>query len=427
MPRVDLLIHSAAQVPTCASPTGARRGPALADSGLIAHGAVALSDGVIVAVGPSDELRAGYAAHREIDASGKVICPGFVDCHTHLVFAGSRVDEFERKLAGASYLEILAAGGGILRTMTATRAAPFNHLLAAARSRLDAMLRLGTTTVEIKTGYGLDMDSELTLLRVIGGLAQSHVCDMIPTFLAAHALPPEFSRDSDGYIDLVVEEMLPAAAAWYEQSVFASHQTPFCCDVFCEANAFSLTQARRVLTAGQCCGLSAKIHADEFVNLGGATLAVELGALSADHLDVIPVAEIELLAHSSTTAVLLPAVNFHLRSSHYAPGRALIDAGAVVALATDFNPGSAPCPSLPLVMALACRQMGFSPAEALNACTINAAHALGLGDRLGSLEAGKQADLLILNAPDYRELAYWFGANLVETVVKRGKIVVERA
>ncbi len=426
MPRVDLLIHSAAQVATCASPSGAKRGAALGDVGLIAQGAVALSDGVIVAVGPSDELRAGFAAHQEIDASGKVVCPGFVDCHTHLVFAGSRVDEFEKKLAGVSYLEILAGGGGILHTMTATRSAPFSHLLAAGRSRLDAMLRLGTTTVEIKTGYGLDADSELTLLHVIAGLAQSHVCDIAPTFLAAHALPPEFTGDPEGYISLVVEEMLPAAAAWYAHSPFARHKTPFCCDVFCEANAFSLSQARRVLMAGQRWGLTPKIHADEFVNLGGAALAVELGALSADHLDVIPPTEIELLAHSPTAAVLLPAVNFHLRSSHYAPGRALVDAGAVVALATDLNPGSAPCPSLPLVMALACRQMGFSPAEALNACTINAAHALGMGERLGSLEAGKQADLLILDAPDYREMAYWLGMNLVQTVVKRGRIVVER-
>lgn len=423
MPRVDLLIHSASQVVTCASPSGPKRGLALADSGVIAHGAVAISDGVIVAVGDSDELRAGYSAHEQIDASGKTICPGFVDCHTHLVFGGNRVAEFELKLAGASYIQILAAGGGILSTMTATRAAPFTHLVADGRARLDAMLRLGTTTVEIKTGYGLDSTTELELLRVIDALAHSHLCDLIPTFLPAHATPPEFAGDADGYINLVIEEMLPAAATWYAQSQLAARRSPFFCDIFCEANVFSLEQARRVLTAGQAWGMAPKIHADEFVSLGGATLAVELDAASADHLDVTPPDEIAALAGSDTLAVLLPAVNFHLGSHHYADARAFIDAGASVALASDFNPGSAPCLSLPFVMALACRMQKLRPAEALNACTINAAHAIGLGERIGSLEAGKQADLLILDAADYRELVYWLGTNLVEGVVKRGRLV----
>ncbi|RME65093.1 MAG: imidazolonepropionase [Caldilineae bacterium] len=420
---VDLLIHSAAQVVTCASSGGPKRGEALAQAEIIPDGAVAIADGVIVQVGPSAALRRTCQAREAVDARGKVVCPGFVDPHTHVVYAGDRVNEFEMRLRGASYMEILAAGGGILSTTRATRAASVDELVAASQPRLDAMLAQGTTTVEAKTGYGLEPASELKMLQAIAMLDQIHPVDLIPTFLGAHAVPPEFEGDADAYVALVTEEMLPQAAAWYADSLFAARQTPFFCDVFCEAGVFDREQSARVLRAGQRLGLLPKLHADEFENLGGVSLAVELGAVSVDHLDVTPAAEAARLAESDTVGVVLPAVNFHLGSHHFADARGLVDAGVALALATDINPGSAPCPSMPLVMALACRYQGLLPAEALHAATINAAYAIGLGDRIGSLEPGKQADLLIIDAPDYRHLAYQFGGNLVAQVIKRGRLV----
>lgn len=417
---VDLLLVNAAQVVTCAGP-GPKRGVALSDVGVIERGAVAVDDGRIAAVGPTAELQSRFRGRVHLDVAGKIICPGFVDCHTHLVFAGDRVDEFERKLAGASYQELLAAGGGILSTMRATRAAALDELVALGRRRLHAMARLGTTTVEIKSGYGLDIAGELKILAAIEQLAAAAPQDIVPTFLGAHALPPEFIGDPDGYIALVCEEMLPAVAAWRNDSFFNALGVPVFNDVFCEKGVFDLAQSRRVLETGLKIGLRPKIHADEFVSLGGARLAVELGAISADHLDATPPEEMATLAASQTIAVLLPGVNFHLGSHHFAQARRWVEAGAAVALATDFNPGSAPILSLPLVMAIACRYQRLAPAEALNAVTLNAAHALGLGDRLGSLEVGKQADLLVVDAPDYRHLAYWLGDNLVAAVIKAGK------
>lgn len=417
---VDLLLVNAAQVVTCAGP-GPKRGAALADVGVIEGGAVAVADGRIVAVGPTAELQSRFRGRVHLDVAGKILCPGFVDCHTHLVFAGDRVDEFERKLAGASYQELLAAGGGILSTMRATRAASLDELVALGRRRLHAMARLGATTVEIKSGYGLDTAGELKILAAIEQLAVAAPQDIVPTFLGAHALPPEFIGDPDGYIALVCEEMLPAVAAWRNDSLFNALGVPVFNDVFCEQGVFDLAQSRRVLEAGLKIGLRPKIHADEFVSLGGARLAVELGAISADHLDATPPEEMTMLAASQTIAVLLPGVNFHLGSRHFARARRWVEAGAAIALATDFNPGSAPILSLPLVMAIACRYQRLTPAEALNAITLNAAHALGLGDRLGSLEVGKQADLLIVDAPDYRHLAYWLGDNPVAAVFKAGK------
>ncbi len=418
---VDLLIHSAAQVVTCAG--GPKRGAALGDAGVIADGAVAVDGGLIVAAGPSAELRARYRGRRELDATGKVICPGFVDCHTHLVFGGERVAEFERKLAGVTYQELLAAGGGILSTMRATRAASLEELVATGMQRLRAMLRLGTTTVEIKTGYGLDTVHEMKLLAAIAELAGATLLDIVPTLLAAHAVPPEFAGQPDAYVQHVVAEIIPAARAWWERSPFPVAGIPLFNDVFCEAGVFDRAQSRAVLEAGLRHGLRPKVHADEFVALGGTGLAVALGAISADHLDVTPPAEVAALAHSETIAVLLPAVNFHLGSHHYANARAFVEAGAAIALATDFNPGSAPALSLPLVMAIACRYQKLLPAEVMNAATINAAHAIGLGDRVGSIEPGKQADLLLVDAPDYRHLVYWLGPNLVEGVVKRGRVM----
>ena len=421
---VDTLIHSAAQLITCASPDGPKRGPALADVGLIPDGALAIQDGQILAVGPTPELRARYSGRQEVDASGKVVCPGFVDPHTHLVYAGDRAGELEMRIRGASYMEILEAGGGILSTMRQTRAASVEQLVAESRPRLDAMLALGTTTAEVKTGYGLDIPSELKMLQAMARLDQEHPCQLAPTFLGAHAVPPEFQGRTDDYVDLVIQEMLPRAQAWHADSPFAERGWPLFCDVFCEENVFDREQSRRILEAGLARDMPAKIHADEFVNLGGVSLAVELGAVSADHLDVTPPEEVALLARSRTLGVVLPAVNFNLGSTLFADARAMVDAGVALALATDINPGSAPCPSMPLVMAMACRYQQLLPSEALNASTINAAHALGLGHLLGSLEPGKQADVLVIDAPDYRHLAYWFGVNLVEQVFIQGERVV---
>jgi imidazolonepropionase len=423
--KVDLLIYHAAQLVTCASPDGPKRGAAMANVGLIPDGAVAVADGEVVAVGPTNDLRAEYAARETVDASGKVVCPGFVDPHTHVVYAGDRVAEFEMRIRGATYMEIMGAGGGIASTTQATRAATVEELVAASRLRLDTMLALGTTTAEVKTGYGLDTESELKMLQAIAALDAIHPADLVPTFLGAHAVPPAYAGRADEYVDLVTGEMLPHVIEWYRHSAFASRHVPLFCDVFCEANVFDRDQARQVLEAGLSHGLPAKIHADEFETLGGVALAVELGAVSADHLDVTPAAEIEALATSSTLGVVLPAVNFNLGSSHYADARVMVDAGVALALATDINPGSAPCPSMPLVMAIACRTQRLLPAEALNASTINAAYAIGLGGQVGSVEVGKRADLLIVNAHDYRHLAYQFGTNLVERVIKRGKIYQE--
>jgi imidazolonepropionase len=419
--KVDLLIVHAGQVVTCASPNGPKRGTVMGDVGLILDGAVAVTDGEIVAVGSTSDLRAEYTARAILDASGKVVCPGFVDPHTHVVYAGDRVAEFEMRIRGATYMEIMQAGGGIASTAKATQAATVEELVAASRPRLDTMLALGTTTVEVKTGYGLDPQSELKMLQAIAALDAAHPSDLVPTFLGAHAVPPAYGGRADEYVDVVVNQMLPHVREWYHHSAFASRRVPLFCDVFCEANVFDQDQSRRVLEAGLSHGLPAKIHADEFETLRGVALGVELGAVSADHLDVTPPTEIKALAASSTMGVVLPAVNFNLGSTHFADARAMIDAGVALALATDINPGSAPCPSMPLVMAIACRYQRTLPAEALNASTINAAYAIGLGDRIGSIEVGKQADLLVVNAPDYRHLAYQFGANLVGRVVKRGQ------
>jgi imidazolonepropionase len=260
------------------------------------------------------------------------------------------------------------------------------------------------------------------MLQAIAALDAEHSADLVPTFLGAHAVPAAYQGRSDDYVDLVIGEMLPRVAEWYRASAFAARRVPLFCDVFCEAHVFDRNQAKRVLQAGLAHGLPAKIHADEFQTLGGVALAVELNSVSADHLDATPPAEIEILAASSTLGVVLPVVNLNMGSSHFADARAMIDTGVALALATDLNPGSAPCPSMALTMAIACRYQRLLPAEALNAGTINAAHAIGLGDRIGSIEVGKQADLLVLNVPDYRHLAYQFGINLVERVLKRGHL-----
>ncbi len=427
--RVDLLIHSAAQL--CVLPAhggGPQRGGDLGDLGLVVDGALAVDGGRIVAVGPSADLRDAYQADQQVDASGKVALPGFVDPHTHLVWAGDRAGEFEMRIAGATYMEIMAAGGGIVATVEATRAASLEELVAETRPRLDRMLALGTTTVEVKSGYGLDTASELKMLDAILQLDATHPVELVPTFLGAHAVPPEYKDRTDAYVDLVVDDMLPAVEAWAREHPVTCQEAgaiglslPFV-DVFCEQGVFDLAQSRRILERAQALGFPLKIHADEFAGLGGTKLAVELGATSADHLVCTPETDIQALGRGDTVAVGLPCTPFGLGHHEYTPAGAILEAGAPLALASDCNPGTAWCESMQFVIALACRTMKLTPAQALAASTINAAFAVGRGKEVGSLEVGKQADVVILDAPDYRHLGYRFGDNLVEWVVKAGQV-----
>ncbi len=416
MQTTDLLLIHAEQLVTCAGGGKPKRGEQMRDVGIIVDGALAVRDGRILAVGGTRDITAQYRAERIIDASGKAVIPGLVDCHTHTVYAGNRLDEFEMRIQGRSYMEIMAAGGGIMSTVRATRAMPFETLYAESRARLDTMLRLGTTTAEIKTGYGLDTETELKILAVITQLAAEHTMTIVPTFLGAHAVPPEYP-DAATYAEMVVHEMLPAITAAQIRG-----RQPFFIDVFCEKGVFDVATSRRVLAAGKQAGMGLKAHVDEFVNLGGVTMAVKLGTASVDHLDVTPEAELDILARSSIVGVALPAVNFNLGGTHFANARYLVDARGILALATDINPGSAPTPSMPMVMAIATRYQKLLPAEALNASTLNAAYAIGLGEQAGSLEVGKQADFLVLNSPDYRAMIYEFGGNLVESVYVRGQL-----
>ncbi len=427
----DLLIHSAAQL--CTIPPhdgGPQRGARLGDLGLIEGGAVACAGGHIVAVGSTAEVRARWRATVEIDATGRVVCPGFVDAHTHVVWAGDRAGEFVQRVQGATYQEIAASGGGILATVRATRAASLLQLVAESRRRLDRMLAHGSTTVEVKTGYGLSPEDELKMLEAIAVLQASHPVTLVPTFLGAHAVPPEYRDDPDGYVDLVIEKMLPAVKSQISKS--ANQRTPnpqslipdhLFCDVFCDEGAFTLEQSRRVLEAAQALGFGLKIHADEFKPLGGTALAVELGATSADHLVCTPAEEIALLGRSDTVAVALPATPFGLGLREYTPAQAILEAGGILALATDCNPGTAWCESMPFVIALACRTLPLTPAQALVAATLNAAHAVGLGDEVGSLQVGRRADILILDLPGVDHLGYRFGVNVLRWVIKGGQVV----
>jgi imidazolonepropionase len=416
----DLVVHSSRQLLTLACEASPKRGPAMGELGIIEDGAVAVQGDRIVVVGTTEDVLAEVgSAAQTIDASGKVVLPGFVDPHTHVVFAGDRASEFELRLQGAAYMEILAAGGGIMNTVRATRAATLADIVAQSRKRLDRMLTQGTTAAEAKTGYGLDTENELKMLEAIRVLDSAHPVDLVPTFLGAHAIPAEYKGRTEEYVSLVVEEMLPAL----HRAGYLGAQPPLFCDVFCEEGAFSVEQSRRILLAAKELGMRLKIHSDEFKPLGGTALAVELGATSADHLACTPDEEIRLLADSDTVGVLLPGTPFGLAEEHYAPARKMIDAGVAVALGTDLNPGTCYCESMPFIMALACRHMGMTPAEAIVASTINAAHAICLGHEVGSLEVGKKADLLILDSPDYRHLPYRFGSNLVETVIKAGHVV----
>jgi len=417
---VDLLITGARQLCTVpAHDGGPQRGHVLGDLGLIEDGALAILNGVVQAAGPTERITAAYTADRVINAAGRLVTPGLVDPHTHFVWAGDRAEEFERRIKGATYQQIMAEGGGINRTVEATRQASLDELVTSGLQRLDLAMQHGTTTVEIKTGYGLSTADEIKMLSAIALLDAEHPIRVIPTFLGAHAVPPEYTGRPDAYVDLVVEEMLPAVAAWK-----AEHWPGVMfCDVFCEEGVFTLAQTRRILEAARQAGLLLKIHVDEFVALGGTRLGVELGATSLDHLDATPDDEIALLGASQTVAVALPTTPFGLGSSHYPPVQKLLDAGAIVALATDCNPGPAWTENMQLVMALATRYHRLTQSQALVACTLNAAWALAIGDRVGSLEPGRAADIVIWRTGDYRELGYHFGINLVEGVIIGGKRV----
>jgi imidazolonepropionase len=416
-----MLLHSASQLITLAG--GSQRGQSLGSLGIIEDGAVFFRGDQILAVGSTTELLASHSSEPRLDAAGQVVMPGFIDPHTHLIWAGERAAEFEMKLQGKTYLEILAAGGGILSTVQQCRTASLEELVRQTRHRAYSLLRHGTTTAEVKTGYGLDTESEIRLLEGILRLDEEGPLQLLPTFLGAHAIPPEYKHDPDGYTDLVCSQMLPAVKQWWGKNAPA-RPLPFV-DVFCETGAFSLEQSRRILFAAKRLGFGLKIHADEFDNLGGARLAAELGAVSADHLVKTSPSDITALSSSDTVAVALPCTPFGLGESEYTPARAILEAGGLLAIASDINPGVAWGESMQFVIALACRYLHLTPAQAIAAATINAAKAIGMEDRLGSLEPGKQADILILNVSDYRHLGYRFATNLVQMVIKRGWPVVD--
>jgi imidazolonepropionase len=413
-----MLIHSASQVVTLTETP--QRGDALGTLNIIPDGAVLLDGQTIAEVGSSADLLERYPNEEKLDVRGHAVIPGFIDPHTHLVWAGDRAAEFEMRLEGASYMEIMAAGGGIQSTVNATRAASAEELLDQTRQHAEDIFLMGTTSAEAKTGYGLELSSELKQLEVLLRLDTEGPLEIIPTFLGAHAIPKEFKENPDGYVELVAAHMLPEVKDWW-QSHAAGKPLPFV-DVFCEEGAFSLDQSRRILETAKAQGYPLKIHADEFGNLGGASLAAELGAVSADHLVKTSPADIQALADSNTAAVSLPCTPFGLVEKEYSPAKELINAGALFALASDLNPGTAWSGSMQFVIALATRMMRLTTAQALAAATINAAAAINQAERLGSIHAGKQADLLILKVDDYHHLAYRFGVNLVDTVIKKGKV-----
>lgn len=410
-----VLVRGARQLITLRGSAGPRRGADLRDLGIIQEGAVLIENGAIVTLGPARRVENLSAARgaREIDASGKVVAPGFVDSHTHLLCGPPRLNDYDMRLAGANYAEIAAAGGGILSTVRAVRDAPIRKLVMQARRTLAGFIRHGTTTLEAKSGYGLDESGERKTLRAIRAL-DSKPLDLVPTYLGAHVVPPEWRGREEGYIDWMCGYLMPKLRR-RNLARFA--------DVYCDRGAFTVAQARRYLEAARALGFELKIHAGQFSSDGAAALAAELGAASADHLDYAGDDDIRALAASGTVATLLPGAVFHLGLDRYAPARKMIDAGVAVALATDFNPGTSPTYSMQMILSLACSQMRLTPAEALAAATINGAHAIRCADRAGSLEAGKSADLVIFNTPDYREIPYHFGVNLVAVTIKRGEVL----
>ncbi|MGA2813458.1 MAG: imidazolonepropionase [Candidatus Acidiferrum sp.] len=413
-----LLITGVSQLLTLRG-RGPRRGQALSELAIIADGALLVRAGVILAVGKRQAVEALPESRtaEKLDLKGRVVLPGFVDSHTHLVHAASRAEEYELKIHGASYEEIARKGGGILNSVQKLRAATARSLKGRALQALRRFAENGTTTIEAKSGYGLDLASELKILQLHRRLAIEQPIEIASTFLGAHVVPAEYRAKRDGsqrYIRLLTEKMLPAVAA--------AGLAEFC-DVFCDRGAFTRAQSRRILHAGRGLGLAPRLHAEQLARTGATQLAVEVGAASCDHLEQVNAADIRALTRSDTVATLLPGCDFHLGLKKYAPARALIDAGAIVALATDYNPGTSPTLSMPMVLSLACTQLRMTPAEAITAATVNGAYALRRTEKIGSLEVGKQADFAAFDVADYREIPYYFGVNTCALTFKRGRAI----
>ncbi len=418
----NMIIKNAAEVVTC-SGFAAKKGKEMADLQIITDGAVVIKEGVIAEVGKTKDIIKRYETPDVdlsdfdiIDARDKAVLPGFVDSHTHLVFGGYRAEEFSWRLRGDSYMEIMQRGGGIVNTVNATRQASAEELMQSGIKRLDSMLSLGVTTAEGKSGYGLDRDTEIKQLEVMAQLDQIHYVDVVPTFLGAHAVPEDYKGKEDAFIDFLIRDVMPTVA---------DRKLAEFCDIFCEKNVFSVEQSRRLLTRAKDLGFKLKLHADEIVQLGGAELASELGAVSADHLLQASDKGIKEMAAAGVVATLLPATAFSLKEP-YANGRKMIDSNCAVALATDFNPGSCFTESIPLVFVLATLYMNFSTEEAISALTLNGAAALDQADKIGSIDAGKNGDVIILEFPTYHFIPYHIGVSTVEKVVKRGNLVFDK-
>jgi imidazolonepropionase len=413
----NLIIKNAAELVTCSGFT-AKCGSEMGNLHVIENGAVVVENGIIKAVGVAEEILRNFdeSKYEVIDASGKAVLPGFVDSHTHFVFGGYRAEEFSWRLRGDSYMDIMQRGGGIINSVKGTREASKEELLKVGKKRLDSMLAFGVTTVEGKSGYGLELEAEIKQLEVMRELDNSHAIDIVRTFMGAHATPTEFKGREDEYLEYLMDTVIPV--------VIEDGLAEFC-DIFCERNVFSVEQSRKLLSKAKELGMKLKIHADEIVQLGGAELAAELGAVSADHLLQVSDKGISDMAKAHVVATLLPCTAFSLRES-FARGREMIDSGCAVALATDFNPGSCFTESIPLVFALACLQMRLSIEEAIIALTINGAAALGRADSIGSIDVGKKGDMVILEFPSYKYIPYHVAVNTVEKVIKDGVIVVDR-
>jgi imidazolonepropionase len=411
----DLVVRNIGLLATMAGPAP-RRGAEMSDAGYVPRAAVVAARGRVVYAGPESALDPAILSGSDavtVDAGGAAVVPGLVDAHTHLAYAGDRDEEIRRRLAGVSYLEIAAAGGGIVKTVAATRAASREELAAAIGARLDEMLLQGTTTAEVKSGYGLETEAEVRSLEAIRAAAQAHAVGVVPTFLGAHEVPPEHRSDRGRYVDLLIEEMIPEVAR-RGLAVF--------CDVFCEEGVFTVAESRRILTAAREHGMKLRLHADELAGTGGGELAAEVQARSADHLLFLSDHGIRAMAEAGCAATLLPTAAFYLRLGRFAPARSLIEAGVPVAVATDANPGGGLSPSLPFAMALACFGMGLSLEEALAAATVNAAYSLDVQHDVGSLEEGKRADLLILRSPRLLDLLR-VGVSAIAAVIKDGRVV----
>jgi len=411
----DWLITGCSQLLTLRG-AAPRRGRALGDPGIIRDGALLVHGDQIAAVGPRRRIEKLRGARRaeKLDLGGRVVLPGFVDSHTHLIFPASRAAEHEQRIAGATYEQIARAGGGIRSTVQRLRRTPDGKLKIRALANLRDFSAHGTTTLEAKSGYGLDWKSERKTLQLLHELHQEQPLDIAATFLGAHVVPPEYRKRPEAYVELVAQRWIPTVAT--------AGLAEFC-DVFCDPGAFTVAQARRILAAGRACGLVPRIHAEQLARTGAARLAIELHAASADHLEKINASDVGALALSNVVCTLLPGCCFHLGLAHYAPARELIEAGAIVGLATDFNPGTSPTVSMPMILSLACTYMRMTPAEAIAAATINPAYSLRCHDRVGSLEVGKYADLAAFDVDDYREIPYYFGVNLCGLTMKRGAVI----